>query len=70
VPADDADAYADALARLLGDPDRRERLGRAAQLRALQYTPAAMARRMHALYRQLLPVRADPQQPVAAMSAQ
>jgi glycosyltransferase involved in cell wall biosynthesis len=55
VPARDAQAFADALQQLLRDRDRREKLERAAQLRALQYSPEAMARRMLAIYEQVLP---------------
>lgn len=55
VPPRDSDGFAGAIAALTDDPDRRERLGRAAQLRALRYTPAATARRMLDIYRQLLP---------------
>ena len=53
VPARDAGGFADAISELLEDPDKRERLGRAAQLKALQYTPSAMARRMLGIYEQL-----------------
>lgn len=57
VPARDGRAFADALSELLGDPERRERLGRRAQARALQFTPQAMARGMAQIYDHLLGVR-------------
>ena len=53
VPATDAQGFATAISELLADSEKRERLGRAAQLMALQYTPAAMARGMIGIYRQL-----------------
>jgi glycosyltransferase involved in cell wall biosynthesis len=55
VPARDAQAFANALAQLLRDPDRRDELERAARQRALDYTPEAMARRMLSIYQQVLP---------------
>jgi glycosyltransferase involved in cell wall biosynthesis len=51
----DSDGFADVIQELACDPERRERLGRASQLKALQYTPAAMARRMLDIYEQVLP---------------
>jgi glycosyltransferase involved in cell wall biosynthesis len=51
----DADAFADAISGLLRDTEARARLGRAAQLRALDYTPEAMARRMLRIYEQVIP---------------
>lgn len=60
----DSDGFADAISELLDDPEKRDQLGRAAQLRALQYTPMAMARRMIGIYEQLL------DRPAAAMPSQ
>jgi glycosyltransferase involved in cell wall biosynthesis len=53
VAARDAQGFADTITGLLRDPDKREQLGRAAQLRALSYTPGAMARRMLQIYEQV-----------------
>ncbi len=58
VPADDPDALATAVEQLLADPGRRSELGQAAQLRALRYTPEAMASRMAQIYAHLRPERA------------
>ena len=52
-PRDPA-AYVEAIESLIADPERRQRMGQAAQLRALDYTPAAMARQMSAIYEQVL----------------
>lgn len=52
-PANDAEALADALSELLRNDEKRDELGRAAQFRALRYTPAAMARRMSQIYEQV-----------------
>ena len=54
MPPRDSDGFADAISGLLQNPEERERLGRAAQLKALGYTPDAMARRMADVYAQLL----------------
>jgi glycosyltransferase involved in cell wall biosynthesis len=53
----DAQAFADAMTELLRNSKKREQLGRAAQLKALSYTPAAMAQRMLQLYEQVAPAR-------------
>lgn len=58
VAPDDDRGFADAIERLVDDPERRDQLGRAAQLRALDYTPASMAERMLQIYRQLAPAPA------------
>jgi glycosyltransferase involved in cell wall biosynthesis len=53
-PAGDARAYGDALARLAGDPDLRERLGRAGRELVLAgFTSAAMGDRTEAFYSRL-----------------
>jgi len=61
VPAREPDAFSDALGDLLRDDDRRERIGRAAQLRALQFTPEATARGMARIYDHLLAERTGTQ---------
>jgi len=54
VPAGDADAFAQALARLLGDADRRASMGHAARVRARgRYDAAAVTRRLEALLDEL-----------------
>lgn len=53
--ASDPAAFATAINRLLAEPNRRAELGTAARLRALRYTPEAMASRMAQLYCDLLP---------------
>src|SRR5581483_10356975 len=52
VPAGDAGALAEAMRRLIGDGELRERLGREAQARARMYTADVMVPRFEALYRQ------------------
>ena len=55
VPADDPDALAAALRRLLDDPQLRERLGAAAAARvAADFSAAAAAQRVAAVYREVL----------------
>jgi glycosyltransferase involved in cell wall biosynthesis len=61
VPADDPEAFADAADRLIANPAEREELGRAAALRARQFTPEAMAERMAGLYSRMT---FPPEQPV------
>jgi glycosyltransferase involved in cell wall biosynthesis len=52
------DALADAVAELLRDPVRRDRLGRAAREHAeANFDPARNARRIEAIYRSLAPAR-------------
>jgi glycosyltransferase involved in cell wall biosynthesis len=54
VNPEDASAVADALEALVGDTQRRLRLGTAARGRAGRFTPAATAAGMAAIYRSLL----------------
>ena len=51
VPADDPDAFADALTKLLADKARRTRFGRASRERAADFTIDAMVDRTFAAYR-------------------
>lgn len=51
----DPSAFASAIERLLDEPHRRTELATAARLRALRYTPEAMASRMAQLYADLSP---------------
>jgi glycosyltransferase involved in cell wall biosynthesis len=53
VPTDDAAAIATALRNLIGQPDLRRRLGKAAATRAAAYSTARMTERMLALYGQV-----------------
>jgi glycosyltransferase involved in cell wall biosynthesis len=53
VDAMDADAFAEAAARIVGDDLLRAQMGAAARARAQRYTPEAMAAGMAALYRGL-----------------
>jgi glycosyltransferase involved in cell wall biosynthesis len=52
VPAGDAEALAEAMARLIGDAALRERLGAAALARAVDFTPEVIMPRMERLYRE------------------
>jgi glycosyltransferase involved in cell wall biosynthesis len=55
IPPRDPGALADAALALIGDPDRRRRLGRAgAELRATEYGAAVYIERLEALYDRLL----------------
>lgn len=54
VPADDAESFARAIGGLIAEPERRAKLATEARIRALRYTPDAMASRMAALYADLL----------------
>jgi len=57
-PPGDAPAYADALAKLAGDPDLRERMGKAGRELVLSgYTAAAMSDRTEAFYSRLASVK-------------
>ena len=59
VPADDEEAYAAAIRRLLADPAARAAKGAAALDRALRYTPAAAAMAMARVYDRLLAGRQE-----------
>ena len=68
VPPRDPRRLADAIARLADDPVLRHRLGSAARARYLgQFEPAAAARRMLAVYRELLS-RGSPSAMVAPLA--
>jgi glycosyltransferase involved in cell wall biosynthesis len=62
VPPRDPGAVADALNRLAADPAERRRMGEAARRRARRFTPAAQARSMLSLYKEL----AGSERPLAA----
>jgi glycosyltransferase involved in cell wall biosynthesis len=51
VDPDDPDAWAGALAHLLGSPEERERLGAAGRARAVRWAPAAVAAALLDAYR-------------------
>ncbi|MGA2924699.1 MAG: glycosyltransferase family 4 protein [Solirubrobacteraceae bacterium] len=53
VPRNDADALASAIARLLDDPQLRQRLGQAGRERAKRYTLAAVADQVESIHAQL-----------------
>lgn len=61
LPAHDSAAWAHTLRTLRQQPDRRRMLGRAARLRAQQYTNTAMGAAYWQLYRQLVTPVAKPQ---------
>ena len=69
VPPQDAHGFADAITQVLRDRDLRDRLGRAAQLRALRYTPSAMARRMARIYDHVAPPAQPAREPIAVAGA-
>lgn len=54
VPPGDPAALADAIGRLMRDPDERQRLGRAARRRALSLNEDEVCGRLDALYRELV----------------
>jgi glycosyltransferase involved in cell wall biosynthesis len=54
VPPDDADALFEAIAGLIGNPERRRALAQQGAARAAQYGPARMADEYVALYRRLV----------------
>lgn len=54
VPADDPEAFADSIQRLLANPGKRMDLGIAARMHALRYTPETMAQRMVQIYEGVL----------------
>jgi glycosyltransferase involved in cell wall biosynthesis len=55
VPANDAEALAEAIEDLLANPARRTDIGIAARMHALRYTPDLMTQRMVQIYEHLLP---------------
>jgi glycosyltransferase involved in cell wall biosynthesis len=55
VPAEDPQAFVEAINWLLANPGKRMDLGIAARMHALRYTPGAMAERMVQIYEGLLP---------------
>jgi glycosyltransferase involved in cell wall biosynthesis len=57
VPSGDVTALADAMQRLIGDPDLRERLGEAARGRARLFTPEKAIPRIERIYDDLLAQR-------------
>ncbi len=57
VPAGDVAALADAMQRLLADPDLRERLGEAARRRAELFTADRAIPRLERLYEELAATR-------------
>ncbi|MEZ5611495.1 MAG: glycosyltransferase [Rhodocyclaceae bacterium] len=60
TPPDDAGAFAEALIALLADPARKTTLAAAARAHAAEWSDAAMAARLAALYRQLAAPGARP----------
>jgi glycosyltransferase involved in cell wall biosynthesis len=66
VDPDDANGFAAAVDRIVGDDAARLALGNAARERAALYTPRAMAAAMADLYRALAPKAATPAAQVAA----
>jgi glycosyltransferase involved in cell wall biosynthesis len=54
VAPGDVDGLRHAIDRLVRHPDEREKLGRAARQRALQYTPDRLVSRMERIYRSVL----------------
>jgi glycosyltransferase involved in cell wall biosynthesis len=69
VKPTDARGFADAITQLLRDSEGRDRLGSAARLKALAYTPDATARRMLQIYKQIAPQRQPAAQRVLAGAA-
>ncbi|MDT9600389.1 glycosyltransferase family 4 protein [Sphingosinicella rhizophila] len=60
IPARNHNAFAHAMAELVGDDCERARMGRAARERAARFTPDAMAAQMASIYRSLLPAASGP----------
>jgi glycosyltransferase involved in cell wall biosynthesis len=54
VPNGDPEALASAIRGLLGDRERRERLGKAARTRARPYEPEIVARRYDELFAEVV----------------
>jgi len=69
VEPTDARGFADAIGQLLSDAEERDRLDRAARLKALAYTPDATARRMLSIYEQITTPVQPAAQPVLAGAA-
>lgn len=68
VPAHDAQGFVEAIEELVDDPERRAELGLGARVRALRYSPDAMASRMAQLYGDLVPqISAEPVRPTSAL---
>ena len=58
VPVDDAEALADAMTRMAGDPEMRARFGKNARaLVEAKFSAEAIGRETVALYESLVPVR-------------
>jgi glycosyltransferase involved in cell wall biosynthesis len=53
TPLAEVDAFADALVRLMKDPDLRARLGREAKAYAVTWSDRALAGRLAGVYRQM-----------------
>ena len=65
----DTRGFADAITQLLRDAEERDRLGSAARIKALAYTPDATARRMLQIYERIAPQRQPAAQRVLAGAA-
>ena len=57
VPPGDVDSLRDAMARLIADPELRERMGAAAQSAVAEFTSDAVAAQFEALYERVVAVR-------------
>jgi glycosyltransferase involved in cell wall biosynthesis len=57
VPQGDAEALAEAMAKLIADPEMRERLGRSGAERAREFEASAVLPRFERLYREVLEAR-------------
>ena len=67
VDACDPQAYATAIEGVIGDPQRRAELGHSARVRALRYSPEAMASRIRQIYADIAPhAEVQPAQPESA----
>ena len=54
VPPGDSEKLGQAIARLLAEPDLRERMGRAAKVRAAEYKASLVVPRIERVYNELL----------------